>query len=99
MDSHPELDSGSPANNVIHYDLWWNPAVEDQATDRAFRIGQKKNVNVYRFITKGTFEERINDMIISKKELSDLAVNQGEKWITEMSNKELHELLKLSDQG
>ena len=87
------------ANNVVHYDLWWNPAVENQATDRAFRIGQKRNVNVYRFITKGTFEERINDMIISKKELSDLAVNQGEKWITEMSNKELHELLKLSDQG
>jgi len=85
------------ANNVIHYDLWWNPAVENQATDRAFRIGQKKNVNVYRFITKGTFEERINDMINSKKELSNLAVNQGEKWITEMSNKELHELLKLSD--
>ncbi|MEA1910831.1 MAG: SNF2-related protein, partial [Spirochaetota bacterium] len=51
------------ANNVIHYDLWWNPAVENQATDRAFRIGQKRNVNVYRFITKGTFEERINDMI------------------------------------
>ncbi|MCF6335844.1 MAG: DEAD/DEAH box helicase [Spirochaetales bacterium] len=86
------------ANNVIHYDLWWNPAVENQATDRAFRIGQKKNVNVYRFITKGTFEERINDMIISKKELSDMTVNQGEKWITEMSNKELKELLTLSKQ-
>ncbi len=87
------------ANNVIHYDLWWNPAVENQATDRAFRIGQKKNVNVYRFITRGTFEEKINDMLISKKELSDMTVNQGEKWITEMSNKELHELLKLSDQA
>ena len=73
--------------------------MENQATDRAFRIGQKKNVNVYRFITKGTFEERINDMINSKKELSNLAVNQGEKWITEMSNKELLELLKLSDGG
>ncbi len=87
------------ANNVIHYDLWWNPAVENQATDRAFRIGQKKNVNVYRFITRGTFEEKINDMLISKKELSDMTVNRGEKWITEMSNKELHELLKLSDQA
>ena len=85
------------ANNVIHYDLWWNPAVENQATDRAFRIGQKKNVTVYRLITKGTFEEKINDMIASKKELADLAVKQGETWITEMSNKELKELLKLSN--
>ena len=51
------------AQNVIHYDLWWNPAVENQATDRAYRIGQKENVMVYRFITKGTFEEKINEMI------------------------------------
>ena len=85
------------ANNVIHYDLWWNPAVENQATDRAFRIGQKKDVNVYRLITKGTFEEKINDMIANKKELADLAVKQGETWITEMSNKELKELMQLSE--
>ncbi|MDX9802104.1 MAG: DEAD/DEAH box helicase [Spirochaetia bacterium] len=85
------------ANNIIHYDLWWNPAVENQATDRAFRIGQKKNVNVYRFVTKGTFEEKINDMISRKKELADLTVNQGEKWISEMNNKELRELLRLTE--
>ncbi len=85
------------ANNVIHYDLWWNPAVETQATDRAFRIGQRKNVNVYRLITKGTFEEKINDMISSKRELAELTVSQGEKWITEMSDKELKELLRLSE--
>jgi uncharacterized Zn finger protein len=83
------------ANNVIHYDLWWNPAVENQATDRAFRIGQKRDVNVYRFITKGTFEEKINDMIEHKKTLAELTVNTGEKWITEMSDRELKELLKL----
>ncbi|MBN2534746.1 MAG: DEAD/DEAH box helicase [Spirochaetales bacterium] len=83
------------ANNVIHYDLWWNPAVESQATDRVYRIGQQKNVNVYRFITKGTFEEKINDMIEHKKELADLTISTGEKWITELSNRELKELLKL----
>ena len=83
------------ANNVFHYDLWWNPAVEAQATDRAFRIGQQKNVMVHRFITKGTFEEKINDMIQSKKELANLTVSVGEKWIGEFSNQELKELIKL----
>ncbi len=86
------------ANNVIHYDLWWNPAVEAQATDRAFRIGQRKGVNVYRLITRGTFEERINDMLTSKKELANMAVNQGEHWISEMSDAELKDLLQLSQQ-
>ncbi|MBN2737332.1 MAG: SWIM zinc finger family protein [Spirochaetales bacterium] len=85
------------ANHIVHYDLWWNPAVENQATDRAFRIGQKKNVNVYRLITKGTFEEKINDMIERKKELADLTVNVGEKWIGRMSNKDLRELVSLTD--
>lgn len=55
------------ASHVIHYDLWWNPAVEAQATDRAYRIGQNKNVIVHRFITRGTFEERIDDMIQKRK--------------------------------
>ena len=64
------------ANHVIHYDLWWNPAVENQATDRAFRIGQRKDVNVHRFITKGTFEEKINAMLEEKQELADLTVAQ-----------------------
>ena len=83
------------ANNVIHYDLWWNPAVENQATDRAFRIGQDKKVMVYRLITQGTFEEKINDMLISKKELADLTVATGEKWIGDLSSQELSELVKI----
>lgn len=66
------------ASSVIHHDLWWNPAVEAQATDRAYRIGQQKNVQVHRFITRGTFEERINDMIRSKRQLADLTVGIGE---------------------
>ena len=83
------------AQNVIHYDLWWNPAVENQATDRAYRIGQKENVMVYRFITNGTFEEKINDMIVRKEELAKLTVGNGESFITEMGTEELKELLKL----
>lgn len=83
------------ASNIIHYDLWWNPAVEAQATDRAYRIGQTKNVMVHRFITKGTFEEKINQLLINKKELADLTVAAGEKWIGEYSNQELQELLAL----
>lgn len=80
------------ASHVIHYDLWWNPAVEAQATDRAYRIGQKKNVLVHRFITKDTFEERINDMIQKKKALADLTVSSGESWIGKLSNKELRDI-------
>ncbi len=83
------------ANNVLHFDLWWNPAVERQATDRAFRIGQKKHVTVFRFITRGTFEEKINSMLPEKRDLADLTVSQGEKWIGELSNRELKELLAL----
>ncbi|MDI6890174.1 MAG: DEAD/DEAH box helicase [Thermodesulfovibrionales bacterium] len=83
------------ATNVIHYDLWWNPAVEAQATDRTYRIGQEKNVMVYRLITIGTFEERIDEMIKAKKELADLTVATGEKWITELSDRELKEIFSL----
>ncbi len=82
------------ASHVIHYDLWWNPAVENQATDRAYRIGQKKNVMVHRFITKNTFEEKINDMIQKKKHLADMTVTSGENWIGKLSNKELREIFK-----
>ncbi|HHS95487.1 MAG TPA: DEAD/DEAH box helicase, partial [Phaeodactylibacter sp.] len=85
------------ANNVIHYDLWWNPAVEAQATDRAYRIGQRKNVLVHRFITKGTFEEKINELLKSKKELADLTVATGEKWIGDYSNEELKDLVTLEE--
>ncbi|MBE6493973.1 MAG: DEAD/DEAH box helicase [Methanosphaera stadtmanae] len=84
------------ATNVIHYDLWWNPAVENQATDRAYRIGQTKNVMVYRFITTGTFEEKINDMIEDKKELAEITIGNGGSFITEMNNEKLRELLRLN---
>lgn len=80
------------ATHVIHYDLWWNPAVEAQATDRAYRIGQHRNVQVHRFIAKDTFEERIDAMIQEKRQLADLTVSTGENWIGKLSNKELHEI-------
>ena len=80
------------ASHVIHYDLWWNPAVENQATDRAYRIGQRKNVMVYRMITKGTFEEKINAMLQSKKELADLSISRGEQWVGNLSNRELRKV-------
>jgi uncharacterized Zn finger protein len=80
------------ASHVIHYDLWWNPAVENQATDRAYRIGQKNNVMVHRFITKNTFEEKINEMIQRKKALAEMTVATGENWIGNLSNKELRDL-------
>jgi SNF2 family DNA or RNA helicase/uncharacterized Zn finger protein len=83
------------ATNVIHYDLWWNPAVENQATDRAYRIGQKKNVIVYRLINKGTIEEKIDEMHNNKKELANLTVASGETWIGDLSTQELEMLVKL----
>jgi len=85
------------ASNVIHYDLWWNPAVEAQATDRAYRIGQNRNVIVHRFITKGTFEEKINQLLVSKRELANMTVSTGEKWIGDLSNAELNEMIKLEN--
>lgn len=84
------------ATNVIHYDLWWNPAVEDQATDRTYRIGQDKNVMVHRMITLGTFEEKIDEMLKSKKDLANMAVYEGEKIITELSDQEIYEIFTLS---
>lgn len=84
------------ASHVIHYDLWWNPAVESQATDRAYRIGQDRNVMVYRLITRGTFEEKINAMLGEKQELASLTVSTGEKWISELSNRELKELFEMN---
>ena len=85
------------ANHVIHFDRWWNPAVENQATDRAFRIGQQKNVCVHKFVTAGTIEEKIDIIIESKQKLAGgvIAATSGENWITEMTNKELFDLLRL----
>jgi SNF2 family DNA or RNA helicase len=82
------------ANHVIHYDRWWNPAVENQATDRAHRIGQKKFVTVHKMITLGTLEEKIDMMLESKKELSEKVI-QSENWITELSTDELKDLFTL----
>ncbi|SHK49036.1 non-specific serine/threonine protein kinase [Hathewaya proteolytica DSM 3090] len=84
------------ANHVIHFDRWWNPAVENQATDRAFRIGQTKNVMVHKFITKGTIEEKIDLMIEEKQKLAkDIIGLTGENWITELDNTKLIELFRL----
>ncbi|HEX7734045.1 MAG TPA: DEAD/DEAH box helicase [Ktedonobacteraceae bacterium] len=84
------------ANHVFHFDRWWNPAVENQATDRAFRIGQTKNVQVHKFVCVGTLEERIDQMIEQKKALADNIVGSGENWLTEMSTTQLKELFALS---
>jgi len=84
------------ANHVIHFDRWWNPAVENQATDRAFRIGQTKNVMVHKFVTKGTIEEKIDAMIEQKQKLSkDILTSAGEQWITEYNNEELMKIFAL----
>ncbi|MBQ3641041.1 DEAD/DEAH box helicase, partial [bacterium] len=85
------------ATNVIHYDLWWNPAVEEQATDRSYRIGQDKNVMVHRLVTLGTFEEKIDEMIKQKKELVNLAVFEGEKVITELTDEEIYNIFSLGN--
>lgn len=85
------------ANHVVHLDRWWNPAVENQATDRAFRIGQKRTVQVRKFICTGTLEEKIDDMIEQKKALADLVVGDGEGWLTELSTGELRTLFALSE--
>lgn len=83
------------ANHVFHIDRWWNPAVENQATDRAFRIGQKQNVQVHKFIATGTIEEKIAQMIETKKQLSEQTVETGEDWLTELDTNQLRNLLFL----
>ncbi len=84
------------ASHVIHFDRWWNPAVENQATDRAYRIGQKNNVMVHKLVCKGTIEEKIDEMIASKTELAQNVIGSGgENWITEMSNEQLLSIMRL----
>ena len=83
------------ANHVVHFDRWWNPAVENQATDRAFRIGQHRNVQVRKFVTVGTLEERIDQMIEQKAALADRIVGAGEGWITELSTEALRDVIAL----
>ena len=84
------------ANHVIHFDRWWNPAVEDQATDRAFRIGQRKDVQVRKLICAGTLEERIDQVIEEKKALAGSVLGTGEAWLTELSTDELRRVVQLS---
>jgi SNF2 family DNA or RNA helicase len=84
------------ANHVFHFDRWWNPAVEDQASDRAFRIGQKKNVFVHKFVTLGSLEEKIDLMIEDKKRLSESVVGADESWLTELDNDKFRELIALN---
>jgi SNF2 family DNA or RNA helicase len=83
------------ATHVLHYDRWWNPAVEDQATDRAYRIGQDRPVQVHRLIAEGTLEDRIAALLEKKRELADAVVGSGEGWIAELSDSELTELVSL----
>ena len=84
------------ASHVIHFDRWWNPAVENQATDRAYRIGQKRNVLVHKFVCKGTLEERIDEMIRDKQQLADEVLGEGgEALLTEMTDAELLKFVAL----
>ncbi|MEU4313339.1 DEAD/DEAH box helicase [Nocardia sp. NPDC024068] len=87
------------ANHVVHLDRWWNPAVENQATDRAFRIGQRRAVQVRKLVCVDTIEERIDEMIAGKRELADLAVGVGENWITELGDAELAQLFTLGSEA
>jgi SNF2 family DNA or RNA helicase len=87
----------TPASHVIHLDRWWNPAVEDQATDRAYRIGQKRTVLVHKLVSAGTVEERIDAMINSKRTLAASVVGTGEEWITELSTDELRDVISLRE--
>ncbi|HWF56298.1 MAG TPA: DEAD/DEAH box helicase [Solirubrobacteraceae bacterium] len=87
------------ANHVVHFDRWWNPAVEDQATDRVFRIGQRKNVQVRKLMCVGTVEERIDTLIAQKKDLAERIVGTGERWITELDTSQLRELVTLSQEA
>jgi SNF2 family DNA or RNA helicase len=87
------------ANHVFHFDRWWNPAVENQATDRAFRIGQQRNVQVHKFVCVGTLEEKIDEMIERKKAVADSVVGAGESWLTELSTAELKELFALRQEA
>ncbi|MBB4634626.1 DEAD/DEAH box helicase [Longimicrobium terrae] len=87
------------ANHVIHFDRWWNPAVEDQATDRAFRIGQRRDVQVRKLVCAGTLEERIDEMIEDKKKLAASVLGAGEAWLTELSTAELRRVVALGDEA
>jgi SNF2 family DNA or RNA helicase len=83
------------ATHVVHYDRWWNPAVENQASDRAWRIGQDRPVQIHRLISEGTVEDRIATVLKQKQDLADAVVGGGEAWLTELDDRELAELVRL----
>jgi SNF2 family DNA or RNA helicase len=85
------------ATHVIHYDRWWNPAVEDQASDRAWRIGQDRMVHVHRMVCEGTVEDRIARLLEDKRALAEVVVGGGEGWITDLSDADLAALVRLAD--
>ena len=85
------------ASHVVHFDRWWNPAVEQQATDRAFRIGQRRHVFVHKFVCAGTLEQKIDEIIEGKRSIAEAIVGSGEEWLTKLSTAELHELLTLRE--
>ncbi len=85
------------ANYIFHYDRWWNPAVENQATDRAYRIGQERNVVVYKFVCSGTLEERIDELLEYKKGLAENIIGSGESWLTNLSNEKLKEIFAIRE--
>jgi SNF2 family DNA or RNA helicase len=89
----------SAANHVFHFDRWWNPAVEDQATDRAYRIGQTRAVQVHKLVCTGTIEEKVDQLLEQKRHLAAQVVGSGEKWITQMDDGELRDLFALSKHG
>lgn len=86
------------ANHVVHLDRWWNPAVENQATDRAFRIGQRRDVQVHKLVSAGTIEERIDAVLLDKQSLADLTIAPGEDWLTRLDDQALLDLLTLSEE-
>jgi SNF2 family DNA or RNA helicase len=85
------------ASHVFHYDRWWNPAVEDQATDRAYRIGQTRSVQVHKLLCAGTVEEKVDSLLARKRGLAASVVGSGERFITELDNSELRDLFALSN--
>jgi SNF2 family DNA or RNA helicase len=87
------------ANHVFHYDRWWNPAVEAQATDRAHRVGQTRTVQVHKFVCIGTMEERIDRLLSEKQALADQIVGSGDEWLTNLSTDQLREYLTLSKEA
>ena len=87
------------ASHVVHYDRWWNPAVEDQATDRAHRIGQTRTVHVHKLVTAGSLEERVDELLARKRAIAEAVVGSGEDWLGDLDDSQLRKLIELDDDG